>query len=574
MHFLEQIKNQVFQSFVNYQVESGWGTSEEAIMDIGDIKQQTEQVWVDIAKIREDLQVLKDDAEQEQKVERAEEILERVKTFQSFEREVGKQIMSLESWLSHLEKEDSEGVESIFEDAEEISQMRETILRHKQEYNQYVEESQALQRTLETLAQNKLTQEEQEEYKTITNNEFLHVTKEARLRFVTVGNISSQAISEGNVKNIEFTFTYDGVFNRDLYIRTTAGQVLPPEVREITAGSEVFIRSGIQGEFFTESGKRLKIHEGTQIDISKTATEEELVEMRESFEENLKEYEEIEEKDMALAALEKGIDPKFALLMYGEDIKNLSGDIRNVTIEDKLTDIARFQDDFSDDYLGKETFKDGEVTQEFAGYMTHILDWNMEKVAQEYWFDIEEMQKFQKSERYSSGWPLSMENVDIEWVSQEEIDRILHLPRFIPGSKEAIILFTIAAQSAWLPKQWGEHQWLHRILSNESNGVVGRLNYTIPDSMSPARFKELALSRRNNNPIGVQSTASGLGQLLLSNVDKYYPDGRRGLWDPLNEAVGMLRYIHDRYGTIDTAFALYGKTGTINGVTKTFREWY
>ncbi len=55
-----------------------------------------------------------------------------------------------------------------------------------------------------------------------------------------------------------------------------------------------------------------------------------------------------------------------------------------------------------------------------------------------------------------------------------------------------------------------------------------------------------------------RSSATGLGQLLLSNVDRYYPDGRQGIGDPLQEAAGMLRYIQDRYGTPDNAWRLYG----------------
>jgi hypothetical protein len=64
------------------------------------------------------------------------------------------------------------------------------------------------------------------------------------------------------------------------------------------------------------------------------------------------------------------------------------------------------------------------------------------------------------------------------------------LKRFIPGSKEAIILFTVAAKAAGLPEKWGTLSELHRILSKESNGVVARLNYTIPKSMTPESFKQ------------------------------------------------------------------------------------
>ena len=45
---------------------------------------------------------------------------------------------------------------------------------------------------------------------------------------------------------------------------------------------------------------------------------------------------------------------------------------------------------------------------------------------------------------------------------------------------------------------------------------------------------------------------------MLSNVDRYYPDGRAGIGDPVNEAAGMLAYIRDRYGNPDNAWSQYG----------------
>lgn len=587
MYFIKQIKKQFINNIVNYNLETSTASEVEdtqTIMNVADILKKTDKLGINIAKIKEDLQGLQNESEKNQKTDKAEEILKRVETLKEFEEKVGWEISFLNSWLSRLEEEENkknpDGIDNIFQDSEEISSIRENILRYKQEYNEYVEESDALQRTLETLAQNQLDAKEQEQFQKIKNIDFLKMPTEARLRFLTVGNITSEAVSSGKNKNLEFTFTYDGVFNRDLYIRTTAGQVLPDAVREVTSWTEVFIRKGLNGEFFTQSGKRLKIHERTKIDISKTATTDELKNIQEGFQESLKNYENSAEKDIAQVALEKGIDPKFSILMYGKDIKNLSWESRKAAIEDKLTDIARFQDDFSDTYPKEEVFKDGIVTEAFAGYVVNILNGDINALVKEYGFDADKMNSFKKALRYKSGWALNMENVDIEGVSQVEINRILQLKRFIPGSKEAQVLFTVAAQSAGLPKSWGTHAWLHRILSKESNGIVGRLNYTIPKSYSPERFKELSLSRRNNNPIWVKSTASGLGQLLLSNVDKYYPDGRSGLWDPLNEAVGMLRYIHDRYGSVDVASDVYWKkTSYTHAVTwahrrKDFREWY
>jgi SLT domain-containing protein len=50
-----------------------------------------------------------------------------------------------------------------------------------------------------------------------------------------------------------------------------------------------------------------------------------------------------------------------------------------------------------------------------------------------------------------------------------------------------------------------------------------------------------------------------MGQLLLRNVDRYYPDGRAGIGNPMSEAIGMLRYIQDRYGSPERAWAQYGR---------------
>jgi len=68
--------------------------------------------------------------------------------------------------------------------------------------------------------------------------------------------------------------------------------------------------------------------------------------------------------------------------------------------------------------------------------------------------------------------------------------------------------------------------------------------------------------------------------MILTNVDAYYPDGRRGIGDPLNEAVGMLRYIHATYGDPTTAYTMHGKTGRYTNsrtgkvCSKKFREGY
>lgn len=107
------------------------------------------------------------------------------------------------------------------------------------------------------------------------------------------------------------------------------------------------------------------------------------------------------------------------------------------------------------------------------------------------------------------------------------------LDRYPPGSPEQIALFEAAARAAGLPVAWASSSALTNIIRRESDGRVGLTN--------------------------PKSSASGIGQLIDENVRRYYPSGRAGVGDPLEEAVGMLRYIAARYGTPERAWELYGK---------------
>jgi len=132
------------------------------------------------------------------------------------------------------------------------------------------------------------------------------------------------------------------------------------------------------------------------------------------------------------------------------------------------------------------------------------------------------------------------------------------LARYEPNSDEAKQLFTAAAVYAGLPSTWASAPGLHHIMRKESDGWVGRPNYTYgrrsrQHSSWPAVHEELRRGRKTT-----RSSATGLGQLILSNVDAYYPSGRLGIGDPFEEAVGMLRYIKQRYGNPDNAWARYG----------------
>lgn len=140
-----------------------------------------------------------------------------------------------------------------------------------------------------------------------------------------------------------------------------------------------------------------------------------------------------------------------------------------------------------------------------------------------------------------------------------------------PFAGKTVALFREAARRANLPEAWASAEGLHRTLEAESGGHVGVLNYQFEEMgldkrsaqdqarvfgrMRDADRRGIAPGSAMRRHVGVRSsTATGLGQLVSSGVDRYYPDRFDGLGDPMNEAIGMLRYIAARYGDPDTAY--------------------
>lgn len=154
-----------------------------------------------------------------------------------------------------------------------------------------------------------------------------------------------------------------------------------------------------------------------------------------------------------------------------------------------------------------------------------------------------------------------------------------------PGSQKQVQLFRAAAKLVGVPEAWASDRGLRFVLAHESGGVVGIPNYTYgwrakEAACWPKIHQEL---RAGINSSGIpregkviKSSATGLGQLLLSNVDGFYPNGRAGIGDPLQEAAGMLAYIEKRYGSPEWAHRCYGKLcPSIPGKrAKTFKEGY
>jgi len=102
----------------------------------------------------------------------------------------------------------------------------------------------------------------------ISHADFLTKVEHAdRLKHLTDPNIDASEISE-NTK-IEFNFSFTSEKRNDrLYLLTTAGQVLPSSVSNVTTNNgKQYSRESVSWEFFASDGKRLKIHDKTQITI-------------------------------------------------------------------------------------------------------------------------------------------------------------------------------------------------------------------------------------------------------------------------------------------------------------------
>lgn len=168
-----------------------------------------------------------------------------------------------------------------------------------------------------------------ENLKTLSSKEFLSLSPEERLQYVTQDNIDSDSVSSGSVTDITFSFDQDGDWNlnKELYMLTTAGQVLPKEIRQVTKDWQVYNRIGLTWEFYNWE-KRLTIHDKTKVTLGEPMKAEELNKISE---ENIQKYNEFVEKNPEFKdekynfaineAIEKGIEPKMFLKVLSRRIE-------------------------------------------------------------------------------------------------------------------------------------------------------------------------------------------------------------------------------------------------------------
>ncbi len=146
-----------------------------------------------------------------------------------------------------------------------------------------------------------------------------------------------------------------------------------------------------------------------------------------------------------------------------------------------------------------------------------------------------------------------------------------NLEVYPPGSNEQVELFEAAAVHLGVPKSWARSYSLQKLLTLESRGGwVGIPNYEFGEGIDkptnrnqwPAIWAHLRAGGAPPRGRG----ATGMGQLILATADTHYPDGRKGIGDPWNEAVGMLSYINKRWKSPDRALECYKSGACLGGV--------
>lgn len=276
-----------------------------------------------------------------------------------------------------------------------------------------------------------------EQLKTISNNEFLSLPKEERLQYVTKNNIDSENISNGSVNDVEFTFTFDWEYNKELYLLTTAGQVLPKEVWEVRVLDKIYSRNNLDGEFFNWS-ERLIINEWTKIDIDKIRTPNELNDLKNKVNEWLEKYKDLKNQDLILESLNRWIDPEFSEMVIWEKIKDkpIGSVERMVLIEEIFTEFDRIRPSIT--MWDWKILEWNKYPDDFVLKLLSKFNTNYEKLAMDYWIDIVNIEGFKNRKNTPDYLSISSQN-EIIARAPENVKNLVRL-YFPPEEYENALL--------------------------------------------------------------------------------------------------------------------------------------
>lgn len=187
----------------------------------------------------------------------------------------------------------------------------------------------------------------------MTNKEFLSISKEDRLQYITTPEKSYNKLNQWEIITFNFSFINEESneltkeLNRDLYLKTTAGQVLPSNVKEVILWWETYTRENMNWEFFTPNNKRLIIHDWTAIKIWKIRNPEDTNKLTEKNQKIVDEFLKINPNSNSLIvkeATKRWIDIRLALATFWQLVEKTPKEELNQVLEDAFTEYDRMRD--------------------------------------------------------------------------------------------------------------------------------------------------------------------------------------------------------------------------------------
>lgn len=221
----------------------------------------------------------------------------------------------------------------------------------------------------------KFNEIKREELWNINHEEFLLKT-DFNKRLVKVTNPPKNFNEIKAWDSITFNFNFNWKENRDLYLNTTAWQLLPPEVKKIKVNWEIYSRNNLKWEFFVPwTNKRLIIHTWTTIEIwnLRDNDSEKPDSIGSLIKSNEKKYQDFlknnpnSNQELVSEAIQRWIDPKLVLLAFK--------DLNQENLEDAFTEYDRQRWSFN--------YNENSDEQKLGLIMQFSKDWK--KTAQEYW---------------------------------------------------------------------------------------------------------------------------------------------------------------------------------------------
>lgn len=146
---------------------------------------------------------------------------------------------------------------------------------------------------------------------------------------------------------------------------------MPEGVNTLEAYGTLWTRNGLSGEFFSASGNRLIIRDGSALSIKKTQSKSELASQIAQIETSAEPFKSNKDHDLILAGLKRNIPAETALTLFSKQLEEITDtQKRKYAIEEMITEFERTKDSFYEDYA-KNALKDNALRPEFIAYYTN-----------------------------------------------------------------------------------------------------------------------------------------------------------------------------------------------------------